>query len=152
MVDQSFLSLFITFSLIELTTRSSSIIDGLFVSNFLDTDSIASVGIAKTIFSVTGIILGLFTVGTQSKCSHELGKGNIKGFNRIFSSMFYIAVIVSVICALMLLLGAKPLAVLMGGIRQWRQTCRRSGTISARCRNRISVTCPCTARFCRLQS
>ena len=70
LINQSFLSLFITFSLIELTNRGSGIIDGLFVSNFLDTDSIASVGIAKTIYSVTGIISGLFTVGTQSKCSH----------------------------------------------------------------------------------
>ena len=75
LVDQSFLSLFITFFLVQLTNRGSGIIDGLFVSNFLDTDSIASVGIAKTIFSITGIISGLFTVGTQSKCSHELGKG-----------------------------------------------------------------------------
>lgn len=60
LVEQSFLSLFITFSLIELTNRGSSIIDGLFVSNFLDADSIASVGIAKTIYSVTGIAAGFF--------------------------------------------------------------------------------------------
>ena len=114
LVDQSFLSLFITFSFIELTNRGSGIIDGLFVSNFLDTDSIASVGIAKTIYSVTGIISGLFTVGTQSKCSHELGKGDIKNFNRIFSSMFYIAIAVSAVCTAALLLGARPLAVLLG--------------------------------------
>ena len=114
LIDQSFLSLFITFSLIELTNRGSGIIDGLFVSNFLDTDSIASVGIAKTIYSVTGIISGLFTVGTQSKCSHELGKGDIKNFNRIFSSMFYIAIAVSAVCTAALLLGARPLAVLLG--------------------------------------
>ena len=82
------MSLFITFSLIEITNCGSGIIDGLFVSNFLDTDSIASAGIAKTIYSVTGIISGMLTVGTQSRCSHELGKGNIEGFNRIFSSMF----------------------------------------------------------------
>ena len=114
LVEQSFLSLFFTFSLIGLTNRGSGIIDGLFVSNFLDADSIASVGIAKSIYSVTGIIAGLFTVGTQSRCSHELGKGDINGFNRIFSSMFYIASGVSVICMIALLLGAKPLAVLMG--------------------------------------
>ena len=114
LVDQRFLSLFITFSLIELTNRGSGIIDGLFVSNFLDADSMASVGIASSIFAVTGIVGGLFTVGTQSKCSHELGKGDIKSFNRIFSSMFYIAVVVSVICMIALLLGARPLAVLMG--------------------------------------
>ena len=114
LVDQSFMSLFITFSLIEITNRGSGIIDGLFVSNFLDTDSIASVGIAKTIYSVTRIISGMLTVGTQSRCSHELGKGNIEGFNRIFSSMFFIAAAVSAVCTAALLLWARPLAVLMG--------------------------------------
>jgi hypothetical protein len=51
LVEQNFQSLFITFALIELTNRGSAIIDGLFVSNFLDTDSISSVGIAKAIAS-----------------------------------------------------------------------------------------------------
>ena len=114
MVDQSFLSLFITFSVIELTNRGSGIVDGLFVSNFFDAKAIASVGVVKSIFSITGIVSGMLSVGMQSRCSHELGKGDLKGFNRIFSSMFYISVVVSVICMLVLLAGARPLAVLMG--------------------------------------
>ena len=114
LVDQSFLSLFFTFSLIELTNRGCSIIDGLFVSNFLDHDSIASLGISNSIYSVIGIISGLLTVGTQSRCSHKLGKGDIKGFNKVFSSMFYIAAGISLVCTAALLLGAKHLAALMG--------------------------------------
>ena len=97
MVDQSFLSLFITFSLIEFTNRGSGIIDGLFVSNYLDADSMASVGIAKSIYSFIGIVSGLLAVGMQSRCTHELGKGDIKDFNRIFSAVFYVSVVVSLI-------------------------------------------------------
>ena len=63
LVDQSFLSLFITFSLIELTNIGSGIIDGLVVSNFYDTDSLAAVGIASPMFSISGIISGLFATG-----------------------------------------------------------------------------------------
>ena len=114
MVDQSFLSLFITFTLIEFTNRGSGIIDGLFVSNFLDTDSIASVGIAKSIYSLIGIVSGLLAVGMQSRCTHELGEGNIKNFNRIFSALFYVAIVVSVIFGTAVFLGAEPMAVLMG--------------------------------------
>ena len=114
MVEQSFLSLFVTFSVIELTNRGAGVIDGLFVSNFLDSYAIASVGVVKSIFSLTGIISGLLSVGMQSKCSHELGNGNLKGFNRIFSSIFYLSVVVSVIGMLALLVGARPLAVIMG--------------------------------------
>ena len=67
MVDQSFLSLFITFTLIEFTNRGSGIIDGLFVSNFLDADSIASVGITKSIYSFIGIMSGLLAVGNAEQ-------------------------------------------------------------------------------------
>ncbi|MCR5406451.1 MAG: hypothetical protein K6E88_06670 [Lachnospiraceae bacterium] len=97
MVDQSFLSLFLTFTFIEFTNRGSGIIDGLFVSNFLDTDSIASVGIAKSIYSFIGIVSGLLAVGMQSRCTHELGKGDIKNSNRIFSAVFYVSIVVSLI-------------------------------------------------------
>ena len=114
MVDQSFLSLFFTFTLMQLANRGSGIIDGLFVSNFLDTDSIASVGIAKSIYSLTGIVSGLLSVGMQSRCSHEMGKGDVKNFNRIFSAMFYISIAVSVVFGILVFLGAEPMAVLMG--------------------------------------
>ncbi len=114
LVDQSFLSLFTTFAMIELTNRGASIVDGLFVSNFLDADAMASVGIAKVIFSVTGIVSGILSVGMQSRCANELGKGNIKGFSRIFSAVFYIAAAVSVLLGIALYLGAAPMAVLFG--------------------------------------
>ncbi len=113
-VDQSFLSLFLTFSLIEFTNRGSGIIDGLFVSNFLDADSIASVGIAKSIYAFIGIISGLLAVGMQSRCSHELGKGDVKNFNRIFNAMFYVSTVVSLIFGIAVFFCAKPMAVLMG--------------------------------------
>lgn len=114
MVDQGFLSLFITFALIEFTNRGSGIIDGLFVSNFLDTGSIASVGIAKSIYSFIGIVSGLLAVGMQSRCSHELGKGDTNSFNRIFNAMLFIACVVSVIFGIAVFLCARPMAVLMG--------------------------------------
>ena len=114
MVDQSFLSLFLTFTFIEFTNRGSGIIDGLFVSNFLDTDSIASVGIAKSIYSFIGIVSGLLAVGMQSRCTHELGKGDVKNSNRIFSAVFYVSIVVSLIFGIAVFLGAKPMAVLMG--------------------------------------
>ncbi len=114
MLEQSFLSLFITFSIIELTNRGAGVVDGLFVSNFLDYKAVASVGVVKSIFSITGVVSGMLSVGMQSKCSHELGKGDQKGFNRIFSTMFYISVAVSIVCMVALLIGAKPLAALMG--------------------------------------
>ena len=113
-IDQTFLSLMITCFMIELTNRGAGIVDGLFVSNFMDAKAIASVGVVKSIFSLTGTISGLLSVGMQSRCAQELGKGDIKGFRRIFSTMFYISVIVSLISMILLIIAAKPVAVLMG--------------------------------------
>ncbi|MBR3307107.1 MAG: ATP-binding protein [Lachnospiraceae bacterium] len=113
-VDQGFLSLFTTFSVIELTNRGSTIVDGLFVSNFFGPKSLASVGIGICTFSLVGVISGILSVGMQNGCSHKLGRGDMKGFNRLFSSVFYIAAAVSLICLAALVAGAKPLAVLLG--------------------------------------
>ena len=114
LVDQSFLSLFTTFAMVELTNRGAQIVDGLFVSNFLDPDAMASVGIAKVIFSVTGIVSGILSVGMQNRCANELGKGDVRGFCRVFSAVFYLAAAVSVLLGLALYLGAVPMAVLFG--------------------------------------
>lgn len=114
MLEQSFFSLFVTFSIIELTNRGAGVVDGLFVSNFLDYKAIASVGVVKSIFSLTGVVSGILSVGMQNRCAHELGKGDQKGFNRIFSAIFYISVAVSIVCMVALLAGAVPLAMLMG--------------------------------------
>ncbi|MBR1751148.1 MAG: ATP-binding protein [Ruminococcus sp.] len=114
LVDQSFLSLFITFSLIELTNIGSGIIDGLVVSNFYDADSLAAVGIASPMFSISGIISGLFATGMQTMCAQELGKGNIKALNRIYSAVFYVCIAVSLVFMTAELVFAPQLAALFG--------------------------------------
>lgn len=114
LVDQSLLSLFITFSLIEFGNRGSYIADGLFVSVFLGQSAIASVGVVKSISSVTGILSGMLSVGMQAKCSYELGRGDIRSFNRIFSGMVYLSLVMSTICGIIFFVGARPIAVLMG--------------------------------------
>ena len=114
LVDQGLLSLFLTFSLIELTNRGSGIIDGLFVSRFLDAQSIAAVGVAKTIYSLIGIVAGLFTVGTQSRCAHDLGRGDVNAFRRSFSAMFTVATAASLAFAAVMFFGARQVAFLFG--------------------------------------
>lgn len=71
-------------------------------------------GIAKSIYSFIGIVSGLLAVGMQSRCTHELGKGDIKNFNRIFSAVFYVSIVVSLIFGIAVFLGAGPMVVLMG--------------------------------------
>ena len=112
--DQNFFSLFMTFSLIELANIGSGIIDGLIVSRFFDSNALAAVGLANPMFSICGIVSGLLATGMQILCSQQLGKGNLKDMNRIFSSVFYIATVISILFLGLVYIFAGNLAVLFG--------------------------------------
>ena len=111
---QSFMSMFITFSLIELTNVGAGLIDGLVVSNFLNADSLAAAGVARPIFSISGIFGGMFAAGMQSMCTKELGRGDVAGFNRIFSAVMYLGTAFSAVLALILFLASAPVAMFLG--------------------------------------
>lgn len=113
-VDQSFFALFLTFSLIELANVGAGLIDGLIVSNFLDAEAMAAAGIAHPIFSIAGIFGGMFATGMQTLCTRELGKGDVRAFNRIFSAVMVLGMAFSAILMAVVLIAARPLAMIMG--------------------------------------
>ena len=106
--------MFIAFSMIELTNVGAGLIDGLVVSNFLSADSMAAAGIAHPIFSIAGIFGGMFAVGMQNTCTKELGRGDVPGFNRLFSATMYLGTAFSVALTLILYIEAEPLAMFLG--------------------------------------
>lgn len=76
MIDQSFLSLFVTFSIIQLVNRGSGIIDGVFVSKFLDADSIASVGIGLPAIVLAPLI--------SSACQLDSAKSRVRKSSLVY--------------------------------------------------------------------
>ena len=113
-LDQSFFALFLTFSLIELANVGASLIDGLVVSNFLDAEAMAAMGIASPIFVIAGIFSGMIATGMQTVCSQELGCGNVRQFNRLFSASLYAGAALSILLTVTIFSGAAPLASLLG--------------------------------------
>ncbi len=113
-LDQAFFSCFITFSLIELTNVGAGLIDGLVVSNFLSAESMAAAGIAHPIFSISGIFGGMMATGMQTLCTRELGRGDVPGFNRLFSAVMILGTSFSVALSVLLFLGVRPLAMFLG--------------------------------------
>ena len=116
MLDKMFLSMFVTFSLMELANIGGGIVDGLIVSNFLDHKALAAVGISNPMYSITGIMSGLFASGMQKKCAEELGRGSMKTVNRLFSATFYIGTIASAVFMTAELVFAPQLAMLFGAV------------------------------------
>ena len=114
MLDQSFFALFLTFSLIELSNVGAGLIDGLIVSNFLDAEAMAAAGIAYPIFSIAGIFSGMLATGMQTVCAQELGRGNVREFNRLFSAALYVGTVFSLVLTAAVFFGAAPLAALLG--------------------------------------
>ena len=113
-LDQSFLAVFITFSMIELANVAAGLSDGLIVSNLFGAEAMAAAGISYPIFSISGIFGGMFAMGMQTLCSRELGRGDVRALNRLFSAVMILGTVFSVFLMAMLLMAAVPLAMLLG--------------------------------------
>lgn len=113
-LDQSFFAMFITFSMVELAVASADLVDGLIISNYLNAEAMAAMGVAHPIFSISGIFAGLFATGMQSRCARELGRGDVDTFNRLFSAVMYVSIAFSIVLTATIMLEAAPLAKLMG--------------------------------------
>ena len=109
-----FLTAFITFSIIELSTVGASLIDGIMVSTLLGPDSMAAAGIGGTIFSIVGILSGTLSVGLQTLAGAELSRGRVKEMQKLCSMTMLTTLIVSVLCSLLLFLFASPIAFFLG--------------------------------------
>ena len=121
MLDKLFFSMFVTFSLMELANIGGGIIDGLIVGKFLDQKSLAAVGISNPMYSISGIISGLFASGMQKKCAEELGRGDMKAVNRLFSATFYIGTLAASAFMIAELVFAPQLAILFGALGKGKE-------------------------------
>ena len=117
-IDQSYFVLFLTFSLMDLTNVGAGLVDGLVITHYLDAESMAAAGIAHPIFSIAGIFGGMFAVGMQTLCTRELGRGDVKAFNRLFSAVMILGTAFSLVLMAAQLVWAEPFAALMGASKK----------------------------------
>ena len=103
------------FAFVELTYTLSTAIDGIIISRVYANDGIAAMGLAKPVFSILAAFAGLISVGLQSRCSNHLGKGDIESAQRVFASMFSLAVIVSLTVAVSGIIFSDSLTDFFGG-------------------------------------
>lgn len=112
--DKMFFSLFMTGTIIEFSQVGAGFVDGLIISRFLGSDAMAAEGIVHPVFSIFGIISGLFAVGMQTRCAREIGRGNRENYLRFVSAAVYAGAILSVIITVLLIIFARPFSVLLG--------------------------------------
>lgn len=108
------ISAFINASIIEFSQIGSGMIDGIIISRTLGETAMAASGMAAPIFSVMGMFSAMLSVGMQITCSAKLGVGNKKEFNRIFSGVFYLGIIIGAIITACIILFSPQIAAMLG--------------------------------------
>jgi len=90
------------------------LIDGIVISNFLGSESMAAFGLAGPVFAVFTAISGVFSNGSVSTCAKYLGQDDTKKLNITFTAIILFAAFVSLIIMGTCLLFPDKLALIFG--------------------------------------
>ena len=93
---------------------SYSIVDGAFISNYVDTDALASLNIMYPLFSLISGMGFMFATGGSAYVSNLFGKGRPDDARAAFSQILLVS---SILCIVFTILGfvfLEPMALLLG--------------------------------------
>jgi len=113
-VGSMFISLFLSLLVTALLISISSFADSLCISRFLGDTAMASYSLVKPVFKFFGIITGVITSGLQIVLGAELGKGNTKNANRLFTFFFVLCFLIGIVVLILGLTIPKQLAFIFG--------------------------------------
>ena len=91
-------------------TSIYSVVDGLFVSNFVGGIPFAALNLIFPLIMILGSVGFMFGTGGTAVVSKKLGEKDEKGANEVFSMLVYITLIVGGVLALSGILLARPIA------------------------------------------
>ncbi|MBQ1209682.1 MAG: MATE family efflux transporter [Bacteroidales bacterium] len=108
-----------------------SIVDGLFVSNFVGTTAFAALNVIWPPIMVIGALGLMIGTGGSALVSMTLGQGDKENANRYFSMLIRFTLILALVMAVPLFLFMEPLARLMGAEGEMLRQCVIYGRICA---------------------
>lgn len=97
-----------------IVTSIYSIVDGLFVSNIAGTTAFAALNLIWPALAVVGALGLMVGTGGSALVSKVLGEGDPERADRIFSMVVWFVLLISVLCAIPLLIWMEPLTRLLG--------------------------------------
>ncbi len=110
-------------------TSVYSIVDGIFVSNFVGEIEFAALNLIYPIIMITSAFGFMVGTGGCALIAKNLGEGNKKKANETFSMLIAIIIIVSVIISTLGIIFIKPISLLLGATPQLLQSCIVYGSI-----------------------
>lgn len=91
-----------------------SIVDGLFISNFVGTQAFASVNMIFPPLMMVGALGIMVGTGGSALVSKTMGEGDMEKANRIFSMLVYFTLAVGALLAAVFFVCARPISVALG--------------------------------------
>lgn len=91
-------------------TSIYSVVDGLFVSNYVGGIPFAALNLIFPLIMVLGSVGFMFGTGGNAVVSKKLGEGDRKGANEVFSLLIYVTTAVGIALAILGILLARPIA------------------------------------------
>lgn len=110
-------------------TSIYSIVDGLFVSNFVGTTAFAAVNFVMPVLMALGAIGFMFGAGGSALVAKTLGEGDREKANKIFSMVVYFNLIVGIVLSIAGIFLIEPVAKLMGATPEMLPDCALYGRI-----------------------
>lgn len=110
-------------------TSIYSVVDGLFVSNFVGKIPFAAVNFIMPFLMVLGAVGFMFGTGGSALVSKTLGEGNKEKANQLFSLIIYVSIVVGIIIAILGQIFLKPIASVLGAKGEMLENCVTYGRV-----------------------
>lgn len=110
-------------------TSIYSIVDGLFVSNFVGKTPFAAINMVMPVLTILGSFGFMIGAGGTAIVGKTLGEGNREKANRYFSMLIYVVIALGVVLGLFGLIFMRPLAVFLGANGDMLEFCVLYGRV-----------------------
>ena len=113
-VRSMFTSSFITMLLASIALLIGTLVDGIMIGNFLQTNDMAAYGLIHPVAILLLAVTGIFSSGSQIICTKHMSMGESDKANGIFSLTFIMLLFVSGILTAVFIIFATPVVQLLG--------------------------------------
>jgi len=110
-------------------TALYSIVDGVFVSNFVGKTPFAAVNLIMPIAMGVGTIGFMIGTGGSAVISKTLGEGKHEQANQYFSMLIYVAIVIAVVLSISGIILIKPISAALGATGELLENCIIYGRI-----------------------
>lgn len=95
-------------------TSIYGVVDGLFISNCVGSDSFAAVNLIMPALMILGSIGFMIGTGGSAIVSKTIGEGDTKKANEYFSMLIYLIIITGIILSIIGFIFIRPISILLG--------------------------------------